>query len=392
PPASSFSEKVAGISDLSQGSVQMRFYYWQAAWQEFEQASWGRKLWGYGPDTLGRVFVKHYQKDWGVQESINTYPNRAHNLFFDTLLSFGLIGVLAGLLFFGYILWRTIKYLGDNKEERGERYWLVFTLLITVLIHIGNNLFSFSNVATYVYFYIILAILAILIFPINREIKINISKFSQVAILAALAVFSSIFIVFYNIDLIKADSQYIEARKIMAEQKSNPRKKCIFAIDNINSAIELDPVHNFYREEYIRVSLNCFNNFIFAKPKIKDDLVKEVEAIPEARKDYDLKLYTARVYSLRAAFDPSYYPQAEEVYQDLIEINPYITTPYKELANLKFQKGKNRQAITVLKEGLDKIPLLDASYSSQEHKREVEIERNNFTNILEKISKVQQKK
>lgn len=386
-----FLSRAAGIANPDQGSTRMRIYYWQASWEEFWQASLTRKLVGYGPDTLGNIFAGHYEKDWGIQESLNTYPNRAHNFFFDTLLSFGLVGVAAGVLFFGYILLQAVRYLKTGREQRGEEYWLVFTLFIIVMIHAANNFFSFSNATTYVYFYTFLGILATLIFKKEKEIKLNISRISAVAIIAALTVFSAIFIVFYNIDLVRADREYIEARKIMAEEGSDPRKKCFFAINGINSAIELNTVHNFYKKEYLRLSLNCFSEFVLARPKVKENMLYEIRSDSRQERNYDLDLYTARVYSLLAKADSSYYGKAEEVYRDLIEFNPYMTTPYKELARLKLQHQEAGGAVSVLKKGIEVTPSPQAPYASREHKREAGRELGRLYELLGRAYEAQEK-
>ncbi len=375
-----FPQRVLNLTNFQQGSGKMRVYYWSAAWREFKSAELKRKILGYGPDTLDKIFAKHYDRDWGVQESINTYPNRAHNLFFDIILHFGLLGFLAFTAFILYILYGCFNYLKGRAEEKGEDFWLVFFLLISLSVYFFNNLFSFSSVTTYVYFYLFLAFLFILSYNLNskvekNEIRVKTSPFLRFLLLFFIFLSFSVFIFFYNFNLVRADFYYFQAR-----QEDN----CSRVLNNIKRSLSLNSGSRFYKKEYLRHGLNCYHNFKSRKQReqIRENLLYQINSLKKENWDYEFKLFAGRVYSLLSREDPHYYPRAELIYQELIDFNSFMITPYKELAKLKLQQSKPFEALKYIRRGLVVMPSTKNKDLNKEHREEVEKEKKEFRNLL----------
>ncbi len=384
-------QRLGSVVSFDQGSSQMRLYYWQASWQEFKETSVTRKVFGYGPDSLADIFAGHYEKDWGVNESINTYPNRAHNFFLDTLLSFGILGVLSSLLFFGFIFFRSFQYLYFKRGDQGAEYWLVLTLVTTFLVYLINNFFSFSTVTTFVYFYLFLAILVILVFSERKKTEIKTSPLFKKTVSAFLLVLAFLFIYYFNLDFLKADHNYMKARLAMVEEGVDDKERCFRAINKIDSAIQLNPIHDYYRIEYLRHSSNCFPAFSITRGELLQNVLAEVNFLSQKEGYYNLDLYMARSYFLLSSIDPKYYQEAENIYRRLLEFNPYLVLPYKDLARLKLRQEETEAAADLVHKGLEKIPSPEDPRLNKEHRSEVEQELLYLYELLLEIYSIQDK-
>ncbi|MEK7579299.1 MAG: O-antigen ligase family protein [Patescibacteria group bacterium] len=105
-----------------------------------------RPLLGWGQDNFIVVFGKYYDPRMHAQEP---WFDRAHNVFFDWLVAAGILGFLAYLFLFGAglgLLWR-------------GRWPFLEKALLTGLFaaYFFHNIFVFDNIASYLFFVIVLA-------------------------------------------------------------------------------------------------------------------------------------------------------------------------------------------------------------------------------------------
>lgn len=380
-----FQNRLASLVDFSQGSGKMRLEYWQAGLKDFREASFKTKFLGHGPDNLKNVFARLYERNWGAHETVNTYPDRAHNLFLDTLLQFGFLGIILFSLFLGYIFYKTLRFLFTEPNWNRKTYALVFTLFISSLIYVLNNLLSFSSPGAYIYFYLYLALICLIIFSWGdkREKKIcriNLSPVSRVLILVFLGIFSLTTIFFYNLNLIRADYAYAQG---LRAAKIGP-KNCPAVLNHLDQAIRLSPNNTFYKREFLRYSLNCYPVFKnLEKEEIwREEALDTINSVSPAEKDYLFKLYEGRVYSLLSQKSPVYYKQAESLYEELLAFNPYLTHPYKELGRLYLQRGRVEKARKYLNKGVERLPSPNNKYLNSEHRRELEAEIGSFKRLI----------
>lgn len=376
PGEINFSNRLESMFDLRGGSNRIRLYYWQAAWKEFKQAGWERKLIGYGPETLADIFVKYYQPDWGVHEKINTFPDRSHNAFFDIILQFGLAGLAAFMIFLGYIFSAVFKYL--KTFPLTEEYWLAIFILAVLAGYFMNSLFGFSLTVAYVYFYAFLAILAAISFPkifpprsSDRAAKEFFHPFSRILIWVVIFFVSGVFIYYYNINALRADYYYMKAKK--AEAKND----CVGILDNMEKAVAWNPVSVFYKENYIFHSLNCFEGVESKESQLnlRDNMISMINFIGAREYSFYTWVNVARAYSILGYYiNPGYYAEAEENFSRLIKINPYITFTYQSLGRVKLWQKDYEGAIANFQKAIDSMPPLDNSSLNNEHKQEIEIE------------------
>ena len=135
--------RLAAISP-TEGTGKARLMVWGMAYEGFKE----RPVLGWGMDNFSYVFSKYYDPNmWGQEQ----WFDRAHNVFFDWLVSGGALGLLAYLSLFGcavYCIWR-----------RADELSIVEKSVLTGLLggYFFQNLFVFDNLSSLIYFATILA-------------------------------------------------------------------------------------------------------------------------------------------------------------------------------------------------------------------------------------------
>lgn len=365
-----FINRLKSITDLQGGSNKIRLYYWQASFKEIKQASHKRLLVGYGPDALDGVFIKYYQPDWAVYEVINTFPDRAHNWLFDVILSYGLIGLVAILWFYLYLFYKAGKFLSSQAAQSAEEIWLVAALSSCLVAYCVNNLFSFSQATTYVYLFLILAMLWFIVGSRKtEEIELKLIPVSKILIWIILLVTTCLFIYLENFNQVRADYYYMQAKN---EAKKN---NCRGALSNMERAINYNPASAYYKEKYIFYGLSCFSAVSTkdSQMALRDNVEAQIISIKPEEFQYASRLAVARAYSSFGFYiNEVYYEKAEEIFNILIAENPYLLTSYQDFAMMKIWQKDYAGAIDLLKQAINFLPPLDHPQLNKEHKSEIQ--------------------
>ena len=361
--------RLKSLVDLRSGSGRMRLYYWQAALAEIGQAGPSRLLLGFGPDALAAVFIKYYQPDWAIYEVIDTYPDRAHNWLFDVILSYGFLGLAAMLWFYGYLIYRTAKFLLKTKAKPNEEIWLVAALSASLAAYSVNNLFSFSLFTGQVYLFFILAIWwAVVGGRETRETELRLTPASKALIWLALVIVVGLFIYLRNVNLVKADYYYMKAKK--AERQAD----CRGVLANLAKAVNYDPGDAYYRERYIFHGLNCFSSIVSRESQValRDNLEEQIKLIGPDEPPYATKLTIARADSLFGFYvNPDYYGQAEKIFNDLIAAYPRLLTPYQDFGRMKMWQKNYTAALALFKRAESQLPDLNHPQLNRDHKNKI---------------------
>ncbi len=122
---------------------QARTILWKMAYQGVQE----KPLLGWGQDTFGYVFAKYYNPGMYGQEQ---WFDRSHNVFFDWLISAGVLGLLGYLLLFVFAL---VCIFSKKAKLTVIEKSVLIGLLAAYFIH---NLFVFDNLSSYVLFFILL--------------------------------------------------------------------------------------------------------------------------------------------------------------------------------------------------------------------------------------------
>ncbi len=347
----SFGARLETIFDFSQGSVKSRLNTWQSGLLIFKEAGLGRKLVGFGPDSLFEPFARRYQASWALDENVDSWPDRAHDLFLDIILSFGLVGLAVYLLIFAYLAWRVWNFL--RTGQRDENFWLAIFSLIALTGYFLNNLFSFSDSPQYLYFYLILGLL---IFSLRRteetkELKIKLTVFSRAVIFISFLILAAIFIYYFNVRMLAADYYLMQATKEINDD-------CPQALSDNTKAIAWGAGNSlFYEQQYLTNGLTCFDRLPFEdQQKLKDNMLLYLGWLP-VDKFFAFAEVKANVSVMLASFDKIYYPQAEEDFAALAKKYPTISIIYRDWADFELAKGDFSRAIAISNQGLGTLPL-----------------------------------
>jgi O-antigen ligase len=373
PAANNYSlpSRIKSAFDFSQGSTRVRLNAWQAAADEFGSASVYHKIFGYGADSLSEIFAKRYQPNWALDDAINIWPDRAHNLFLDIVL----FGLAAYFFIFIYFFRRVMSFWKTAPHD--DNFWLLLTCVLALIGYFFNNLLSFSDVPQYLYFFLILALLEFLLSRNGRgeEIKIKLAVFSRAAIFIFVAIFITIFIYYYNFQPLLADNYFIKA---LADINNN---NCAGALNNSAEAIAFGGGNSlFYQGEYLNVGSFCFNGLPQEDRLIvKNDLLFYLDSLP-VEKSFIFANYRA---NLEAAFaesgDKKYLAAAEADFSALAEKYSQISDVYNDWANFELKTGNNNAAIAVAGEGLNVLPLTAmAGRGYFSHRAQIENQEINF--------------
>lgn len=374
-----FGQRLVSIFDTSTGTTKVRLLTWSSAINELKNMDTQRLLFGYGPETLQSIFAKHYKVEWAIYETINVYPDRAHNIILDSLLQFGVIYCYIIILFYHYILAQSLKFLKEKKDKlKDKEYWIIITCILILISYFINNLFSFSLIVTSIYLYLVLSILIVAIINDQAIKQSSNSTVTQlkckarrllICIILSLVVIYAVYI--YDIKAIKADYYY------MLAEKSNTSNNCDTTLHNIEKAIKNNPKSTFYKENYIKHSINCLDNLTNSRARY--ELSKKIVNVIMAINPSEYTLGTinnfAHAYSLLGVFvSPQYYELAYKEYDKIIKINPYFTTVYRDLAKMNLWQKKYDQAIINLNEFYKVIPPLSNHNLIRDHREEIESE------------------
>jgi O-antigen ligase len=347
-------------------SSAIRFKYWGAAWSEFKDNSLFRKAVGCGIDCQESVYVRRYDKSWGLYESLNAFPDRAHNLFFDTLLQFGLIGLLLIAAFSLYIIAISLKYLKHDVKHQDQHYWLVITLLTSISIYFVSNLFGFPLTTHYIYLYLCLALLWYLIVR-GRDKALDINGLSvhfRYLVCFLLFVFLAFIYWSFSVNNLVADRYYLQAKK--AENKHD----CRGMILDTQEMMYAFPFSNFYKSQFIHFNVNCFDSIMSKDDKmiLIENVVNAIDLLQPDEYEYYSLLNTAHAYSVFGGISGRIaYNKAEEAYKKLITLSPYISVDYQDYGRMKMWANDYDEAIAIFKQGITTVPDLNTPGFAGEH-------------------------
>jgi putative inorganic carbon (HCO3(-)) transporter len=135
------------------GSVGARATIWRATWSIVA----ARPLLGYGPETFGLVFTRVFPPELVYVQGRAVLVDRAHNLILDTLVSTGIVGLLAFVA-----LVATSLTVGVRRFAQTTERWVRIVLaaaLAAAVGHLAETQFSFPVTTTAALFWLALGML-----------------------------------------------------------------------------------------------------------------------------------------------------------------------------------------------------------------------------------------
>lgn len=122
-----------------------------SAWQIFLKAVAHKPLLGWGPENQQIGFDKYYYYKPSLA-ALSNWWDRAHNIFLDLAVSYGIPFLIIFLLLFGLLFWKLQKNKKANKENKISSH-AIQSLFLSYFITLS---FGFDSVTTYIILFFII--------------------------------------------------------------------------------------------------------------------------------------------------------------------------------------------------------------------------------------------
>jgi len=132
-----------------------RFSAWQVAFKGLIE----KPVLGWGPENFAIAFDKYYDpslpyitKEWG------SWWDKAHNVFFDFAVTYGLLFSAIYFSFFGLLFWKLhkLKSAEANADNNIEKTLITHGVQATFIGYFATLLFGFDSVSTYIMLFFVI--------------------------------------------------------------------------------------------------------------------------------------------------------------------------------------------------------------------------------------------
>ena len=152
------------FKSIAENEGAARFTLWHMAYEGFKE----KPVLGWGQENYNYVFNKFYEPKLYSQEQ---WFDRTHDIFFDWLVTGGVLGFLSYFSIFGAALYCVWKRHG-NHFSLAERA-VITGLLIGYTIH---NIFVFDNITSYLLFFSVISYVNFVVFPTKHTAERKLSE------------------------------------------------------------------------------------------------------------------------------------------------------------------------------------------------------------------------
>ncbi len=304
--------------NIKTGSVAARLNFYKASGKTI-----GNKPWlGYGLDTQGEIFARAYEKDWAIYGDVNVYPNRAHNLILDILLTSGILGLISYLA----LLYVFVKLIISNLKKNKNRL-LSAMILLAIISYLISLMFGFTIVVTNVYFWLYLAILWKLSFKVDKsKIEKQSLDWKYISFLLFIIMFIAL-AVFYQI---KQEAKYLVTDYYFQEFKKARNQEQYFDALSMYDLIKEQKIRDNYYQKQIGLILSDWLLQI-KEPiykRLGENILQEILLNIEKNNYKDIFI-RGKIYNALGDYD-----LAQDNFKTVIALSPEIPRNYLELAKV----------------------------------------------------------
>lgn len=350
---------------LQERTAQTRLMAWQMSIQGWKE----KFLLGWGWENYNVVFNKFYNPYLFPTE---TWFDRAHSIFFDTVITGGLLGLAAYLAMFviGCLI------LARGYFQNKINFFTAALFIILLVVYFLQNLFVFDMLHSYLMFFLVLGFIGFVEHSISglyiqpsqkQKNKKQIPSFLSVSVtvLLILAVY------FINIKPALASFYTIEALKT-ATQKSGAG---FYKQDKIIGTFERGLKYGTFGRWENSMRLGEYALDLAAVPsandKVFEDDLKKVfnAAIDEMEKTVKANSMDARyqivlgsLYFHSAQYDSSRIYSADKIFTKALELNPTKQDIMYTLSQIKLTLGKKDEAGDFLRRAVELNPGVGQSH------------------------------
>jgi O-antigen ligase len=350
----SFRWRVKQIANFSTGSGSARLHYWQTALDAIK----AKPLGGFGLENQDQAFARGYQPEWAKFIRVGDYPDRAHNIILDALLTGGIFGLIAFFIVYVYFFKTLFANIKDSKE-----IGLSAAMLSSGCGYLAALMFGFPVITTEVYFFGLLAMAAAINsdfaaakivtaegLPDKSKPGSPMPKIFRLFLIIGL-IFAALFFSHRQIKMLQADHYYLAIQKA---RLGNQLFTAITLYDYIKET-------GVRQDVYAQLVGAIFAEWAWRLETRSEQYVVglELENIYKNLKikRFEDKVLKARIESAMFSLNrPQFFAEAQKTYQEVIAINPNIPQFHRELARLYIKNKRFAQAQAELAGELDLLP------------------------------------
>jgi len=334
------------VQIFSQATVNSRLTVWNIAWKGWQERPWL----GWGPENFEFAFNKYYNPSLLTPEyGGHVWYDRTHNIIFDTLVTSGIVGILAYL----GIFISTFYLLFENYSQKKIDFWTsaIFTVLLTS--YFIQNLTVFDMVSSYMMFFLILGFLA----GEKEILETRVRPINLAYLILIFLVFLFSFSRFF-ISPLRTDAYVVSAMK---SKPFSPERLSFY-----KKALYTSPVGKYQiREFFAGLTLESLSKEIPREEILKefDFLVQELEkSIKECPIDFKSYLQLGQLYNTYSRFDPLKIQNGERILKKAIELSPKNQQGYWLLSQTRIYQGKFEEALFLAEKAVKLEPKLKKSH------------------------------
>jgi len=369
----SISSRLKSFIQLKDGSAGMRTLYYQAALDIIKR----NPLIGYGLDTQFYLFPRYYNPRYPVFESINVYPDRAHNEFLDIFITTGVLGLSAWIFLFFSLAKAGFSFWPDTPEDRDKKF-LAASLLFAILSLWISIMFGFFTEVTLIYFWLYAAILFGIFSSEKSEKSFKFEVRDYLGILSVLSLAALTVYVVWATDVRPTLANYYYRKAMVETRKNDPAS----AFADFNQTIRYAPYENYYREGFAVQMLPSTLEIKDSRKKMAllDFYKNTLTAQDQNNLTLDGRAYLGLVLSMMgegkisAGTDPANiaeFSEAQKIYEDLTKDVPGMARIYYDWGNLYFYEKKLSEAENKYEKALSLYPDFNDPAMNKEHRQAV---------------------
>jgi O-antigen ligase/Flp pilus assembly protein TadD len=332
---SRFASTFRELSGEDSGS-QARFIIWNMAWQGVKE----RPLLGWGPEGFTVVFSKYYRPELYSKEP---WFDRSHNIALDWLINAGILGLAAYfsiLIAAAYLLW-------DNYFKK--KFSLGITILFSTLLlaYLLQNFFVFDQLAAYISYFAILALIHNAVISGNGQEKLKSVGASppntkNAPIVVGILLILLIFIIYFvNVKPLSANLNLLNALKFQSQDFQK-------AFMHYEKALSYNTLGNQeIREQLTRFAINV-GGLEQINPDFRDKILRR--AITENQKGVEENKLDARPYLFLGTIlgKVGLLDESINVFNKALELSPKKQQTYFEVADVYIKKEEYDKAVKVM--------------------------------------------
>jgi len=341
-------DRLVTLSRLDAGSTAARLAVWKTTLPLIAARPWL----GYGPETMGFLFLRFYPPQLVYYQGRQVTVDRAHNLWLDLGVSAGIPGMvtlIALLACLGWALWRGLR---NAPDRQARSMWVA--LLVAMAGHLVELQFSFAVTTSATVFWLLLGTVGAVDRGLDEHAPLGAAQPKAVdwlpgvpPLLAVLALIGWLCVRSLLADtacwLGRQDARTLPARRVAAER-----------------AVRLWAPQPTY---HVQLAWRCLETGDLAC--VQSELAKVHALSPD-----DARLWAVEgdLYALWGERDPLQYVRAERAYRRALDLAPTIAAYHTSLGLALAREGRLEEGTGEVERAVD----LDATdYVAYRHLAEL---------------------